>query len=308
MPRLLFIIGQTASGKSALSHHIAREHGVEIVSVDSMKVYRGMDVGTAKPSAARRAEVRYHMIDAVEPDAEIDVKWYVDAVDRLVTGSGGPFILAGGSAMYVKAILSGLFEGVPRDEPFRRAARDRIAAEGLEILYRELAAIDPEAGQRILPGDEKRIVRALEVHHVTGMPISKLQVQFTERRRDYEIELVGLRYPRPRLYELINGRVDRMFDDGLAAEVTALHAAGRLGHTASRAIGYRELITALDAGGDPASEEVRTLVKRNTRHFAKRQMTWFKKFEGLSWIDVSGDDTVLTVYEKVKPFLRSCAL
>jgi tRNA dimethylallyltransferase len=305
MHEILGIIGPTASGKNALSHLIALRHRAELISVDSMKVYRGMDVGTAKPSAARRAEVRYHMIDILDPSEDMDLKWYVDRVDGVLNAQPGTrWVMSGGSAMYIKGILSGVFAGVPRDDAIRAELAEAIAARGPAALHRELAAVDPAAAGRILPGDAKRIIRALEVHRLTGRPISGMQVQFAALRPGYRFTLVGLRYERTRLHGRINDRVERMLADGLVAEVRRLHAAGRFGRTAGQAIGYREVIAALDAGADPGAAAVTEAIKRNTRVFARKQMTWFRKFPGVHWIDIAPADTVLSVYERIEPILK----
>jgi tRNA dimethylallyltransferase len=307
MEKLLFIIGQTASGKKSLSHLAAVRTGPEIISVDSMKIYRYMDIGTAKPSQQKREEVAYHMIDVKDPHEEVDLKWFIESVDRIL-GSGGStrFILSGGSSMYIRGILSGVFEGPARDSEFRKECRERAAQNGVESLHAELAKADPQAAAQIHSNDLKRIIRALEVFYKTGEQLSELQTQFNERRTGYDFCVAALRYPREVLYERINQRVDKMFEQGLVLEVEQMYAENQFGSTSSKAIGYAEIIHALEQGTDPSSDEVKDEIKKNTRRFARKQMTWFKKFEQVIWLDVEEGMKVEDQYTMLVPLLEEC--
>jgi tRNA dimethylallyltransferase len=202
--------------------------------------------------------------------------------------------------------LSGVFEGIPRDEDIREQLKTEIEARGSEALHADLGQVDPEAASRILPGDAKRIIRALEVYRISGKPISSLQTQFASYRPGYDFTVVGLRHARPLLHERINARVDRMFEAGLAEEAIELIKHKALGHTASHAIGYREFLTALEEGRDPAGEEVRGEIKKNTRRLARKQMTWFRKFNEMNWLDIEENETIDSLYKRLTPFFRSC--
>lgn len=305
MVNLLFVIGQTASGKNSLSHLCARKHNCRIISVDSMKVYRGMDIGTAKPSPALQSEVSYEMINVLNPDEILDVKWYVDSVDAIIAANPeAGFILSGGSALYIKSILCGVFDGPPRDDTVREELEAAAETKGAAALHQELAAVDPEAAAAISNMNAKRIIRALEVYRLTGKPISESQVQFDTYRSCYNPVIVGLRHERTRLYARINQRVDRMWEQGLPDEVIQLHAAGTFGQTARHAIGYREIIDAIEAGEDPRSHEIRDKIKRNTRVFSRKQMTWYRKFENVNWIDVEAEENAEDVYQRIIPYLK----
>ncbi len=302
---VIFIFGQTASGKASLSHHTALQTGAEIISVDSMKIYRGMDIGTAKPSRQRRAEVKYHMIDVIDPDIDINVKWYYDRVNTILhENPDTKFILSGGSAMYVKVLLTGVFDEAPNDSKVRDRLLSRAAEVGLDQLHREMAEIDPDAGDRINPNDEKRIVRALEVYELTGKPITEFQNHFDTYRDDIDFTLIGIRHPRERLYKRINERVDRMYELGLPEEVKTLWEKKAFGVTSSKAIGYSLIIRALENGEDYASDLIRERIQGQTRRFSRKQMTWYQNFENVNWIDVREDDTAESIYEQITPLLK----
>jgi tRNA dimethylallyltransferase len=304
-PGVLFILGQTASGKSAAAYRAACNAEAEIISVDSAKVYRGMDIGTAKPLPEKRAAIQYHMIDIADPNEDMDVKQYTDQVNELLKDAGKRrFILAGGSALYAKVILSGVFEGAGRNPALRQELRQEAADKGAESLHARLAGVDPEAASRILPGDEKRIIRALEVYDETGRPISSLQGQFDTRRKDIRFRLAGLRHPRPVLYDRINARVDRMYEQGLVEEVARIRSGSGFGRTSSMAIGYRQVLDAWEQGKDPYSDEVRDRIKKKTRTFARKQMTWFQRFSDIAWIDIDPGGGTDTVHSQIRSMYK----
>lgn len=289
---MILILGVTASGKGRVGFELARQLDGEIVSVDSMKVYRRMDVGTAKPSRDARQQVRYHMIDVVEPSESFSVGLFLEkanAAIKDIRSRGKVVIAVGGTALYIKALLYGLFEGPGSDEQVRAALRARVVAEGLAGLHRELACIDPEAADRINPNDAKRIIRALEVFQLTGKPISSFQKQFEAERPIQDWTIIGLRRERPVESRRINARAKKMIDLGLVEEVKSLLAEDKpLSQQASCAIGYAEIIGHLQ--GRMSLEDAVELIKKNTRRLAKGQRTWFKTFRPMHWIDIGEEE------------------
>ncbi|HEY8144007.1 MAG TPA: tRNA (adenosine(37)-N6)-dimethylallyltransferase MiaA [Kofleriaceae bacterium] len=283
MPRLVVIVGPTASGKSRLAFDLARAVGGEVVSADSQQVYCGMDIGTGKVSAAERAQVPHHLIDVCEPDDEMTAARFADLADRAIAGAaarGLPVVVAGGTGLYVRALLLGLFAGPPADP----ALRARLRAEGLPALWQRLSAADPAAAARIDRNDEKRIIRALEVLELTGEPMSVHQERHDHRRveRRYPARLVGLNPLRPELYRRIDARVEEMMAAGFLDEVRRLRAAGHGPDLRSQAaIGYAELHRHLD-GVLPLGETVR-LIQRNSRHYARRQLSWYRGDPTVEW-------------------------
>ena len=304
MDRLYIILGCTASGKGALGREIARRVGGRIISVDSMKIYRRMDIGTAKPSAAVRAEVPHYCLDLVEPWEPFSVAEFVAHADAAIaeTRAAGAVPLAvGGTSLYLKALTEGLFEGPSADTALREELVARAAREGLAVLHAELAAVDPEAGARIHPNDERRIVRALEVYRHTGKTISSLQQQWEQERR-YDCVRIGLRREKEDLHRRINLRVKKMVEAGLLEEVRTLLADPRgIAPQAAQAVGYAEVIEHLR--GRCTFEQAVEQIKINTRQLAKKQRTWQRRFPDVIWIDVEGDDFVPKAVEKVLPLL-----
>jgi tRNA dimethylallyltransferase len=282
------LAGPTASGKSAVALELGRRHPLEIVSVDSMQVYRGMDIGTAKPTPAERAEVPHHMLDVLEPEQSCNVARFCRMARRAVVdirARGNRPLLVGGSAMYLKGLIWGLMEAPGRDPDLRRRLEEQIEREGSAALHRRLAELDPAAAERIHPNDVQRLVRALEVCELTGRPMSAEQEQFEGEPR-LACLMVGLRRPRRRLYARIDERVDRMMAEGLLDEVRSL--CGRLGPQASQAVGYKELMSHLD--GEMSLDEAVALIKRNTRRLARHQHTWLRHFPDLRWVEAAADE------------------
>jgi tRNA dimethylallyltransferase len=304
---LFFIIGCTASGKGALGRELARRLGGQIVSVDSMKIYRRMDIGTAKPSRAVRAEIPHHCIDLVEPSESFSVAQFVEHADRAVgeiAAAGAVALAVGGTSLYIKALSEGLFEGPSADEQTRRHLRARAAAEGLAALHAELAAVDADAAARIHPNDERRIVRALEVYHATGTPITALQRQWDSGLRRYEAVFIGLRRDKDDQARRINLRAKMMRDAGLADEVKALLAEPHgLSKQAAQAVGYAEMIDHL--AGRCSLDEAFELIKINTRRLAKKQRTWHRRFQGVTWFDVAPDESAEDLAARVIQWLSN---
>ena len=304
---MVLILGVTASGKGRVGFDLARELGGEIVSVDSMKVYRRMDIGTAKPSKEARQQVRYHMIDIVEPSESFSVGLFLDKANAAIEdirSRGKAVIAVGGTALYIKALLYGLFEGPGGDDQIRTQLRARAAAEGLAALHGELARIDPEAADRINVNDAKRIIRALEVYQLTGQPISSFQKQFEAEQPLQNWTIIGLRRERPVESRRINARVKKMTDSGLVDEVRSLLAEDKpLSQQARCAIGYAEIIGHLD--GRMGLDEAVELIKKNTRRLAKGQRTWFKTFRPMHWLDIAEDEPHESILARVRQIVAS---
>lgn len=298
------IVGCTATGKGALARAVAGHVGGEIVSVDSMKVYRGMDIGTAKPSPADRAAVPHHLVDVADPWEAFSVARFVTLADEAVADihrRGRPVVAVGGTVLYLKCWYEGLFAGPGADPAFRAAIRRRAATEGLDVLHAELARLDPAAAARIHRNDLRRIERALEVYQLTGEPISRLQQQWgsaAPRRPDWDWRLIGLRRERDETNRRINLRVKRMIEAGLVEEARRIWEDARgVGPQARQAVGYAELFEHFAGRGglDEALEQI----KIHSRQLAKQQRTWLRRLPGVQWIDASGIDDTTSLWTQV---------
>ena len=289
---MLLILGVTASGKGRLAFELAREMDGEIISIDSMKVYRGMDIGTAKAPKEAREKIKYHLIDVAEPSEAFSVGKFLDlayeAIDQ-IKGRAKTIIGVGGTALYMKALLYGLFAGPEADEQIRKELQVRVKDEGLEELYRELVQVDPAAAERINRNDQRRIIRALEVYKITGKSISSLQRQFDGEKPKHKWTMIGLRREKSIENNRINARVKKMIAAGLVEEVQSLLAEQRpLSKQARCAIGYSEIIDY--PNGEMSLEEATELMKKNSRRLAKNQRTWFKTFRNVDWLDIGADE------------------
>lgn len=284
-----FLTGPTASGKSAVGIELARQAGGEILSLDSMAVYRGLNIGTAKPTAADRQAVPHHLIDLIEPTQEFSVAQYIDAAQRAVReilARGRRPIFVGGSPLYLKALLRGLFDGPPADWNLRGKLAEIARQDGSAALHARLAEVDPAAAARLHPNDARRLIRALEVYHGTGQPISSFQTQFASGETEASnAKVFVLDWPREELHRRINARVDAMFAAGWIDEVRQFLARGRtLSRTALQAVGYREILDHLRGERDLSATA--ELIKQRTRQFAKRQLTWLRSLPECRWIAV----------------------
>jgi tRNA dimethylallyltransferase len=288
--RVVAVVGPTATGKSALAVALARALGGEVVSADSMQLYRGMDIGTAKSTAAERAGVRHHLLDVWDVADAADVASYQrlarQKIDALLD-AGTAAILVGGSGLYVRAALDRIeFPGT--DPAVRARLEAELAAVGPEALHARLAERDPAAAAAILTSNGRRIVRALEVVELTGRPFSATLPSYEAA---YEATQIGLDLPDAALDERIERRVARMFDAGLVGEVRRLERSGlRRGRTASRALGYRQVLTMLDGEYDEAGARAATVTA--TRRFARRQRSWFRRDPRVVWLDAAAPDLV----------------
>ena len=285
------IVGPTASGKSALALELAQRHGGEIVSCDSMQLYRRMDIGTAKPTAEERRLVPHHMIDVVEPQMSFSCADYVEMADRAIReihGRGKLPIICGGTGLYLDSLLRGEnFQPDLTDDALRAELLEFARERGNEALHAELAKIDPESAEAIHPNNVKRVARAIEIYRLSGMTKTELDKNSRLGEQRFDIRCAGLFYSdREALYRRIEKRVDMMMDEGLEAETRALLAEGvfKENATAAQAIGYKELIGFIE-GRETLAEAVEAL-KAATRRYAKRQITWFSGKQYVNRIDV----------------------
>jgi tRNA dimethylallyltransferase len=286
----LVLTGPTGSGKTRLGLELAQRLNAEIISMDSMALYRGLDIATAKPTAAERALVPHHLIDALDPWESASVAWWLEQAKACcedIEHRGKQVLLIGGTPLYLKAIACGLFEGPPADTVVRARLEAEARQHGGAALHQRLAQLDPATASRLHPNDQRRIIRALEVQERTGTPLSAWQTQWTIKPQDERSDSWGssaqpvpsvlwLDLPRPELYASINHRVENMFAAGLVEEVDRLRALNRpLSKEAAQALGCKEVLAYLE--GKQSLAETVTLVQTRTRNFAKRQITWFRR-------------------------------
>lgn len=285
-PILPAIVGPTASGKSSLALAVARRLPVEIVSVDSQAVYRGLDLGTAKPTAAERAEVPHHLIDVADPAEEFSAARFVEEAESAIAGIRGRGripLLVGGTGLYLRSLLRGIFEAPPKDEALRRELEERARTEGPEALHRELAAVDSETAARLPPADVLRVVRALEVHRLTGRPLSWHHRQHEAQPPRHRGLVLALEpTPREELYRRVDERAVQMFREGLAAEAEALARDPAVRAKLERIMGYREALAL--AEGRMSEAEAIAATQQEQRRFAKRQLTWFRAMPEVEWL------------------------
>jgi tRNA dimethylallyltransferase len=287
LPRLVVIVGPTGAGKTRLAMQLAEHSGGEVVSADSQQVYAGMDIGTGKVTAHDRARVPHHVLDVVRPDEDMTAQRFVELADRAIAevwARGKHVIICGGTGLYVRALLLGLFAGPPASPELRAELTEIARRDGTSVLHAELVRIDPVAAAKIDRNDEKRIIRAVEVFRLTGEPMSAHQAKHDHRSTPprYAARLVGLSPERAALYAAIDRRVDAMIETGLEGEVAALRDRGYLPPLRSQqAIGYAELHDAAEGRVDRA--RAIELIKRNSRHYARRQLSWYRADKAIGW-------------------------
>ena len=302
-PKLVIILGPTAVGKSDVALELAANVNAEIINADSQQVYRRMDIGTGKPSTADRDRVLHHLIDIVEPDEEFNAAIFrrlaLEKIDEIRNREKNE-IVCGGTGLYLKALTRGLFSGSKQDPGIRGALEAEIQTGGLSALYRRLEHLDPKATTWIHPHDRQRIIRALEVYELTGKPMSAWQEEHSFRESAFETLKVGLKRDRAELYELINRRCERMIQEGLLEEVRGLVAKGYgLDLKPMQSVGYRHMGLVLQ--NKLTLEEALTLMQQDTRHLAKRQMTWFRQDREIQWFHPDTQRQRIT--EAVEAFL-----
>ena len=300
---LVIVLGPTAVGKSVTAIRLAEKFKGEVINCDSMQVYKGFDIGTDKIPSSQRKNIPHHLIDIADPSTQFTaaefVKGALAAIESIRVKKSLP-IIAGGTGLYLKALLEGLFPEEVKDPAIRIRLEQQAKKMGLEFLHEQLLKVDPDYANKIGNRDRIRIIRALEVFTATGKPIS---AHFRNTRSpvdDFHILKIGLKLERPVIYERIEARVDRMFERGIVKEVQSLLAEGvELDAPPFRALGYSQVLRHLK--GDISLEEAIDLTKIETRHYAKRQMTWFRKMPGIQWFEA---DDFLSVCDFVKTHLK----
>ncbi len=301
--RRVVLVGATASGKSAVALPLARLLGAEIVGADSRQIYGGLTIGTAAPSAADRAQVPHHFVAFLDAAETYSAGRYGHEARALLAdleARGISALIVGGSGLYLRALLTGLFEGPARDDAVRARLHERLRREGLEALREELRRLDPEALSGILPGDPVRVIRALEVHALTGRPISALRRE--RAAPPVPARWFGLRWPRPLLWKRIEERVRRQMEAGFLEEARRLAERGLPPDAPGpRTLGYAQLLEHLQ-GKLPLEEAVREVVRR-TRHLAKRQETWFRRIPGIEWLDLTDPEELGAIPERIASLL-----
>lgn len=286
MKKIIFLVGPTAVGKTAVSIYLAKMLNADIISCDSMQVYKGMDIGTGKPAPPRQREVAHYMIDLLSPVRNFSVadfrKRALDCI-KVIEKKGKRVFFVGGTALYMRALIDGLFPSPPADRALRNRFLREEKAIGRGYLYKQLYRIDRSSAKLLHPNDTRRIIRALEVYTDTGIPMSELKKRTKGLKSEYNIRVFCLNRNRQELYSLIEARVDHMFKRGLLAECRRLKAK-KLSMTARQALGYREIFDHLN--GRVSLKYAKELIKKNTRNLAKRQLSWFRNDERIEWIDI----------------------
>lgn len=302
MEPVIVLVGPTASGKTGLSIELAKLINGSIVSADSMQIYKHMDIGTAKPDAIERSGIRHYMIDEVNPDENFSVAKYREMalkyISQIIEGKGRP-IVVGGTGLYINSLLYNInFSETICDDELREALKAEANEKGNRYLYDKLLAVDPEAAGKIHENDVKRVIRAIEVFTHTNMPISQHAQLSRLEPPPFHYIVYGLKWDRSKLYERIDKRVDNMLQSGLVDEVKRLMEMGYdKGTTAMQGIGYKEIANYLN--GLSSLEETIYILKRDTRHYAKRQLTWFRRLEGIQWLDVDENTNLKQLAEKI---------
>jgi tRNA dimethylallyltransferase len=294
-PKIVLIVGPTASGKSALGMELADRFGAEIINADSMQVYRYLDIGTAKPSLEERKLVRHHLIDILYPDEEFSAALFREEAQGAIADVGARgkrAIIVGGTGLYIKALTAGLIRGGEVDPTIRRRLQAEAQSKGREQLYARLQEVDPVTAARLHPHDTYRTIRALEVYERTGRPISALRQRHRFKEGPYQVLKIGLQMGREELYGRIDKRVDGMIEGGLKEEVVRILEMGYDPSLKSmQSLGYRQIIAYLQGEYDLA--EATRLIKRDTRRYARRQITWFKADPEIRWIAFPKDRAVV---------------
>jgi tRNA dimethylallyltransferase len=303
---IIIIAGPTAVGKTESSVLLAQEFRAEIVSADSMQIYRGMDIGTAKPTQEQRKLIYHHMIDIVEPNQPYSVGDYLrdarSAIDGIIASGGRP-IVVGGTGLYIRALMRGLFHGPPADLELRERLLQREAEGEPGVLYADLVKVDPEAAVKIHPNDLRRTVRALEVYYLRDRKLSEFHRDHAFQDRPYRFRLLFLARSRNELYPRIEKRVDSMLDQGLEAEVKTLMDRGYSPDLISmQGLGYKHFLAHFL--GKASRDEAVTLLKRDTKRYAKRQFTWFRREPEATWVDITGLDRAEDILERIKKYIE----
>lgn len=293
-PRVIVIVGPTASGKTDLSIQLAKELNGEIISADSMQIYKRMTIGTAKPTKDEMQGIPHHMIDIVEPDEVFNVAMYKEMAEQKieeVLAKGKAPIVVGGTGLYVDTLVNGIeFSNMEKDLEYCKMLEEKTKTNGVDWLHEELRKIDPEAAESIDKNNIRRVIRALEIYKVTGKTKTELD-RASRKEVKYDYKIFGMLWEREELYERINLRVDIMFEMGLLEEVKDLTITGGFSKTALQGLGYKEVVEYLEE--KISYEEMVEKIKLETRRYAKRQMTWFKRNDKIIWLDAKNKKNLL---------------
>lgn len=286
-PKVIVICGPTASGKTALSIELAKKINGEIVSCDSMQIYKDMDIGTAKPTIEEMQGIKHYMLDFVSPDERYSVADYKKQAKqaiREIIEKGKVPIVVGGTGLYVDSLIYEIeYQDIEFDEKYRKQLEERSKKEGLEVLYNEAKKIDPEAITKISPNDKKRILRILEIYNATGKNKTEQEEESRKNEVEFDYKVYAISWDREKLYDRINQRVDIMIDQGLIEEVQKIYSKYNKFPTAMQGLGYKEVLEYLE--GKCNKQEMIDKIKQETRRYAKRQLTWFRKNKQTIWLD-----------------------
>ena len=286
-PKVVVICGPTASGKTSLSIELAKRINGEIISSDSMQIYKNMDIGTAKPTVNEMQGIKHYLLDFVEPNQRYSVAEFKNdaekAIDEILAKGKTP-IVVGGTGLYIDSLIYGIeYPSFELDEEYRKELEELVNKQGLEKLYEKAKEIDPQAMEKISPNDQKRILRVLEIYHATGKTKTEQEKESRKNGVKYDYKVFAINMDREKLYERINKRVDIMIEKGLIAEVENLLKKYDKFPTAMQGLGYKEVVEYLQ--GKTTKEEMIEKIKQESRRYAKRQITWFKKNKQTIWID-----------------------
>lgn len=297
-PKVVVIVGPTASGKTAVSIELAKKINGEIISADSMQIYKYMDIGTAKPTLDERQGIKHYMLDVVMPDETFNVAKYKkmaeEAIEEILKKGKVP-IIVGGTGLYVNTLVDGIeFADVPGDEEYKNELIEKAYREGAMSIYKELEKVDSESAKKIDPNNIRRVARALEIYKVTGKTKTQLDIE-SRKEVKYDYRLFGMEWDRETLYNRIDLRVDKMIEAGLINEVRNVTEKFKISNTAVQGLGYKEVIEYLN--GNISYEEMIEKLKLETRHYAKRQLTWFRRDKRIKWIKPDENATCVIINE-----------
>lgn len=299
-PKVIVIVGPTASGKTSVSIELAKKINGEIISADSMQVYKYMNIGTAKPSIEEQDGIKHYLLDVVLPDEQFNVAKYkelaIQAIEEILKKGKTP-IIVGGTGLYINTLVNGIeFTDINKDEEYTKYLMEKYENEGIDILFEELKKVDSESAKIIDKNNVRRVIRALEIYKVTGKTKAQIDRE-SIKETNYDYMLFGIEWSRDELYDRIDRRVDLMFQDGLVNEVKDVIQNFNISNTAIQGLGYKEVIEYLN--GNIGYDELIDLIKKETRHYAKRQLTWFKRDKRIKW--VKKDEAVDIIINSLLP-------
>ena len=300
--QVIVICGPTASGKTRLGIELAKKIDGEIVSCDSMQIYKDMTIGTAKPTEEERSEAVHHLVDFVLPSERYSVAEYKkdaeNTIEQIIEKNKKP-IIVGGTGLYLNSLVYGIdYPNIVTDLNYRQELEKKVNKEGLESLYKEATKIDSKAIEKISPNDKKRILRILEIYHSTGKTKTEIEADSRKNGPKFDYKIFVLNMDREKLYDRINRRVDLMIENGLIEEVKALLEKYKEFPTAMQGLGYKEVVEYLE--NKTSKDEMIDKIKQETRRYAKRQITWFKSYKDAIWLDASNNDNVSIILENIR--------